>query len=245
MVDDRQRDNVLTPLAALSRTAHIRQYVRSTGGAYVPLWAGGYCGLSGGLMSEDFDLKYRAAWSVFTETCGNARAPEATFQVWFAHYLISQFGIDRVAREPNFNFRTATSGYRRHFQKPDRTGGEVRLDAVVARLPGIDLPHYALREDAEEGGMDALAGMAVIGELKVASTARDGLDHTEVCLDFWKLSMLLEEAKNRVLPVPLAYVGVVDNHSKKAYNFDHLLSRLAREGVHPGVKLLRASRDRP
>ena len=204
-----------------------------------------YRGHRGGLVAEDFDLKYRAAWSVFAETCGAATGPEATFQVWFAHYLISQFGIDRVAREPNFNFRTGTSDYRERFQKPGRSGGEVRLDAVVARVPGIDLPHYALRVDAAEGGLSVLDGLAVIGELKVASTAKEGLDHTAVCLDFWKLSMLLEEAEIRGSRVPLAYVGVMDNHPTKVYNFDHLLSRLEDEGVDDRVRLLRASHHSP
>lgn len=52
---------------------------------------------------EDIDRKFRAAWKVFAETCVNTLVPEATYQAWFAHYLISQFGIDRVAREPNFH----------------------------------------------------------------------------------------------------------------------------------------------
>lgn len=192
-------------------------------------------------MAEDFDLKYRAAWRVFAETCSAATAPEATFQVWFAHYLISQFGIDRVARELNFNFRAVESDYRSHFQRPNRSGGEIRLDAVIARYPGIDMPHYALRPDAAVGGLSIIGGLAVIGELKVASTSQGGLDHTQVCLDFWKLSMLLEEADNRDLGSPLAYVGVLDNHPTKAYNFDHLKKRLRGEGFDPRVKLLGAS----
>lgn len=47
---------------------------------------------------EDIAAKFTAAWEVFARTCSAAVAPEATFQAWFAHYLISQFGIDRVAR---------------------------------------------------------------------------------------------------------------------------------------------------
>ena len=51
---------------------------------------------------EDVAAKFEAAWEVFARTCAHAVAPEATFQAWFAHYLISQFGSDRVAREPIF-----------------------------------------------------------------------------------------------------------------------------------------------
>jgi len=36
---------------------------------------------------EDVDRKFRAAWRVFAETCADSVAPEATYQVWFAHYL--------------------------------------------------------------------------------------------------------------------------------------------------------------
>ncbi len=54
-------------------------------------------------MGENVAEKFRAAWSVFAQTCDRTVMPEATYQVWFAHYLISQFGIDRVAREPNFD----------------------------------------------------------------------------------------------------------------------------------------------
>ena len=56
-------------------------------------------------MIEDVARKFGAAWKVFAMTCGGAVAPEATFQAWFAHYLISQFGIDRVAREPIFKHK--------------------------------------------------------------------------------------------------------------------------------------------
>jgi hypothetical protein len=38
---------------------------------------------------EDVAKKFEAAWEVFTKTCAGAVAPEATFQAWFAHYLIS------------------------------------------------------------------------------------------------------------------------------------------------------------
>jgi len=61
------------------------------------------------LLMEDVAAKFEAAWEVFARTCANAVAPEATFQAWFAHYLISQFGIDRVAREPIFKHLHAES----------------------------------------------------------------------------------------------------------------------------------------
>ena len=94
-------------------------------------------------MPEDFDLKFRAAWDVFAPTCAASIAPEATYQVWFAHYLISQFGIDRVAREVIFRHKYFDSPYRNRLR-----GDESKLDAIVTRTPGINLPHYVHRLDA-------------------------------------------------------------------------------------------------
>jgi hypothetical protein len=62
---------------------------------------------------ENIDAKFRAAWEVFGRTCAGAVAPEATFQAWFAHYLISQFGIDRrrcsVSEAPRLATRLSCS----------------------------------------------------------------------------------------------------------------------------------------
>ena len=185
-------------------------------------------------MTEDFDLKFRAAWEVFASTCALSVAPEATYQVWLAHYLISQFGIDRVAREPNFKHKHFRSHYRESLR-----GNEVKLDVVIARSPGIDLPHYVHRESAGEGGIGALSQLAVIAELKVSATQGEGLEHTEVCMDFWKLSMLLEEADSNDIEAPLAYVCILDNHRSKTYNFDWLGQRLDEEGFDARVKMLR------
>jgi hypothetical protein len=89
--------------------------------------------------------------------------------------LISQFGIDRVAREPVFMYRDFDTGspYLHRF-----TGGEVKLDAVVTRRPGIHLPHYIYRGTCGSG-MESLDDLAVISELKVASTQGGSLDHSE------------------------------------------------------------------
>ena len=140
---------------------------------------------------EDVAAKFEAAWEVFARTCAHAVAPEATFQAWFAHYLISQFGIDRVAREPIFKHLHAGSKWQALVP-----GGEVKLDAVVMRTPGVNLPHYVHR-GGDGTGMESLADLAVISELKVAATAGQGLDHKQVAQDVYKLSMLLEQAELR------------------------------------------------
>lgn len=190
-------------------------------------------------MREEVDLKFRAAWDVFSATCSRFLAPEPTYQAWFAHYLISQFGIDRVAREPMVK--------KEHFAetpwKAKVVGNHIRLDAVVTREPGVHLPHYANRWDrAGDGtGLERLRHMAVISELKVTATQGDGQDHGEVARDAYKLSMLLDEMRRTGVPdqeIPLAYLCVLDNHPTKLYDESHLRRRFAALDHDPRVELL-------
>jgi hypothetical protein len=190
------------------------------------------------LLMEDVAAKFEAAWEVFARTCANAVAPEATFQAWFAHYLISQFGIDRVAREPIFNHRHADSMWQALVP-----GGEVKLDAVVLRQPGVNLPHYVHRPadadgDRDRTGMATLADLAVISELKVAATAGKGLHHRQVAQDVYKLSMLLEQAERRNIQPPLAYLGILNNNVGHSYDRAGLDNRLAAIPHHPDVRIL-------
>src|SRR5690606_14825029 len=90
-------------------------------------------------VGEPVARKFEAAWDVFAATCGQYIAPEATFQAWFAHYLISQFGIDRVGREPTIRIDPFMDS---PWKEQLRGSGHARLDAVVTRTPGLQLPHY-------------------------------------------------------------------------------------------------------
>lgn len=190
-------------------------------------------------MREEVDLKFRAAWDVFSATCSRFLAPEPTYQAWFAHYLISQFGIDRVAREPMVK--------KQHFVesawKAKVAGDHVRLDVVVTREPGVHLPHYANRWDrsGDGSGLERLRGMAAISELKVTATQGEGQDHGEVARDAYKLSMLLDELRSSGVPedqLPLAYLCVLDNHPRKTYA-EHTLQRRFEALDHdPKVTLL-------
>jgi hypothetical protein len=73
-----------------------------------------------------------------------------------------------VAREPVFKYKHfEDSPYRGYFK-----GGEIKLDVVVTRQPGINLPHYVYRGQAGSG-IETLEDLAVISELKVSSRARD------------------------------------------------------------------------
>ncbi|EYR62092.1 hypothetical protein N866_11980 [Actinotalea ferrariae CF5-4] len=191
-----------------------------------------------GEKDEALARKFEAAWSVFAQTCGQYLAPEPTYQAWFAHYLISQFGIDRVAREPIIK--------KEHFGdspwKARVLGNHVRLDAVVTREPGVRLPHYANRLlRAKDGtGLQILKDLAVISELKVAATQGAGMDHTEVARDIYKMSMLLDEFERQHpgAPMPLAYVCILDNHPRRAYDWAHLQRRLTDVPPDPRVRIL-------
>ena len=183
-------------------------------------------------MVEEVERKFLAAWQVFAQTVEGVRAPEATYQVWFAHYLISQFGIDRVAREPIFKHLRAGSAWQ--LLVP---GGEVKLDAVITREPGIDLPHYVHR-GGDGTGMHTLGDLAVICELKVASTANSGLDHREVAQDVYKLSLLLEQADARGLQTPSAFACILDNNPARRYRRAGLDKRLRDMAPDPRVQVL-------
>jgi hypothetical protein len=188
-------------------------------------------------MGEDVAGKFLAAWEVFSLTCGQFIAPEPTYQAWFAHYLISQFGIDRVAREP----MVKKEYFRETPWKARVEGNHVRLDVIVMRTPGIHLPHYASQLDvaADGTGLERLRNMAVISELKVTATQGAGQDHTEVARDAYKLSMLLEELEAAGAdPLPLAYLCILDNHPGKVYRRKSLDSHFARLEHHPGVQVI-------
>jgi len=181
---------------------------------------------------EDVGRKFTAAWEVFAQTCEGVVANEPTFQAWFSHYLISQFGIDRVAREPDIGVRHLQGPRAQRFQ----TTQSVMVDIVITRAPGIHLPRRASLED--RSGIDRIGGLAAISELKVGCTQAEGLDYSEVCRDFWKLSMVLEELDARGTPAPHAFVCVLDNHPTKRFSFDHLRRRLEAEPHDERVRLL-------
>jgi len=115
---------------------------------------------------EELAAKFEAAWLVFGQTCSHFVAPDATYQAWFAHYLISQFGIDWVAREPNFKHRHFTSRWAEH-----APGGEVKLNVVVTRQHGLALPHYAHRGDLGDG-LRAVAEPLVYGPVRARAANR-------------------------------------------------------------------------
>lgn len=173
------------------------------------------------MRTEPVQIKFEAAWTVFVQTCAHFWAPEASFQAWFAHYLISQFGIDRVAREPIININSFTDSE----LKARIGGGEVRLDAVVTRNPGIVMPHYANRigKASDESGLGLLKELAVISELKVGATVQGGLSNRSLRRDVDKLLLLLDEYQTlHDAEPPLAYVCVLDNHSHQQHNGDEI-----------------------
>lgn len=191
---------------------------------------------------EDVAGKFEAAWNVFASTCAQFIAPEPTYQAWFAHYLISQFGIDRVAREP----MVKKAPFKDSDWKAKVAGDDhVRLDVVVMSQPGVHLPHYAssIGRATDGTGLERLQSMAVISELKVTATQGGGQSHTEVARDAYKLSMLLDELE-RAAPgqrLPLAYFCVLDNHPRKRYNESALQSHFDRLPRHANVRMLIAN----
>jgi len=150
-------------------------------------------------------------------------------------------GLGEAARDRD---QLPADGRRRDFgveYRCDGPGGEVKLDAVVMRQPGVNLPHYVHRAPDKDGGltgMMSLADLAVISELKVAATAGQGLDHKQVAQDVYKLSMLLEQAELRGIQPPLAYLGILDNNAGRGYRRPGLDKRLEAIPHHPAVRIL-------
>lgn len=185
--------------------------------------------------AEPIAQKFEAAWNVFAASCGHLWANEASYQAWFAHYLIGQFGIDRVGREAIINEQ-----HFRHFPG----AGEVRPDVVVARRPGIMIPHYAngMARSADASGIGILKHLAVISELKVGASTAGGLQRRTILADVAKLGRLLDEhALNAPeAEVPLAYVCVLDNHTRKIFDGEALQTEVRQGGHHPRVRLITA-----
>ncbi|MCB5292613.1 hypothetical protein [Arthrobacter sp. SO3] len=191
--------------------------------------------------TEQIANKFEAAWTVFAQTCGHFWAGEPSYQAWFAHYLISQFGIDRVAREPLIKILDFTPSP----LKARVGGGEVRPDVVVTIRPGIMMPHYANRlgKASDESGLGLLRDLAVISELKIGASAQSGLDTKALIRDIDKLSLLLAEfkVKHPDATAPLAYVCVLDNHGRQQFNPEKVQRHCQVEA--PGVKLRIFSTD--
>lgn len=189
--------------------------------------------------TEPIAQKFEAAWNVFAASCAHLWANEASYQAWFAHYLIGQFGIDRVGREAIIN--------EKHFEH-NAGVGEVRPDAVVSRQPGIMLPHYAngVARSTDRSGIGILKHLAVISELKVGATTASGLSRSAILSDVIKLGRLLNELHLSApgAGMPLAYVCVLDNHTRKRFSVEALEHEVVTGGYHPGVKLITATASR-
>ena len=183
---------------------------------------------------------FLAAWDEFAAACARTVAPEATYQAWLAHFLIERTELLRVVREVDFGAR--------HLLPDDVavfSGSNLMVDITVLREPLVNLPRRAAlaRGTIPDGtpdpksGLQRLADFSVVTELKVASSQIEGLDTTEVVRDFQKLSALLNAAERHYPSnrLPVAFVGVLDNHPTRRLNVHRLLGRLATLPIRPDV----------
>jgi hypothetical protein len=65
--------------------------------------------------------------------CSATVAPEATYQAWFAHFLIQRFGLLRVVREVDFGARHLDEQARARFR-----GANLMLDVMVLHEPIVN-----------------------------------------------------------------------------------------------------------
>lgn len=189
-------------------------------------------GMDDSAAADPHGLAFRDAWDEFTAMCARTVAPEATYQAWLAHFLIERIDLLRVVREVDFGAR--------HLLPEDVAvfpGSNLMVDITVLREPLVNLPRRAAlaRGTLPDGtpdpksGLQRLADFAVVTELKVASSQIEGLDTTEVVRDFQKLSALLNAAQRDYPshPLPVAFVGILDNHPTRRLNVRRLQARLA------------------
>lgn len=132
-------------------------------------------------------------------------------------------------------------------------GSNLMVDVLILREPIVNLPRRAAltQDELPDGAPNPRSGLArlqdfsVITELKVSATQMGGLDQGEVLQDFRKLSYILAAAaKQYGDPLPAAYVGVLDNHPTRRFDFNLLKERLEQAGVRPDVRLLHLTRYR-
>ncbi len=186
--------------------------------------------------------QFESAWTDFAELTAQTVAPEATYQAWLAHHVIRRFEMLRVVREVDFGTRYF-GDHRINFSGPN-----VFIDIAVLREPKVNLPRrswLAARNDefdelSPRSGLARLSSFSVISELKVSSSQGEGMDYGEVVKDFQKLSAILDRAET-LYPenaLPAAFVGVLDNHPRKRFNFNLLADKVQTAKVREDVRLI-------
>lgn len=190
----------------------------------------------------DADQGFRAVWAAFGDACSETVAPEATYQAWFAHFLMQKFDVLRVVREVDFGAR--------HLLEDDVTrfsGTNLMLDVMVLREPVVNLPRRAwlgppglTATPNPRSGLGRLDQFEIISELKVGATQGGGLDATEVLRDVHKLDAILRAAArdHPEMPLPRAYACVLDNNVNHKMNRANVARRLKDELPKTPVSML-------
>jgi hypothetical protein len=137
---------------------------------------------------DDFS-KFESAWDAFGAACTDTIAPEATYQAWFAHFLMEQFEPLRVVREVDFGSRYLDEEGQRRFP-----GSNLMLDVMILRQSVVALPRRATLGPRHgsvtpnlRSGLQRLGKFVIVSELKVGATQEHGLTYGAVLRDYHKL----------------------------------------------------------
>ena len=183
--------------------------------------------------------RFVAAWNSFGAACSDTVAPEATYQAWFAHFLMEQFGVLQVVREVDFGSRHLDPDDQKRF-----TGHNLMLDIMILREPIVDLPRRATLGPAHSdvapnrrSGLGRLKQFAIISELKVGSSQSLGLGYREVVRDFHKLDAILRAAQRDYPgnPAPFAVMCILDNNEDHRLNRTHLGNLLTKSSIRSSI----------
>lgn len=191
---------------------------------------------------------FEAGWERFCALCFDTVAPEATYQAWFAHFLMEQFDVLQVVREVDFGSKHLHASDQSRF-----TGSNLLLDIMILREPHVSLPRRALlgprdptRLPNERSGIGRLGEFLIISELKVGSTQDRGLEYSLVLRDIHKLDALIRAAQHDYPsnPVPTAVMCILDNNSRHRMSREHLATRLQEHPPQTAIQTLIYPPDR-
>ncbi len=195
--------------------------------------------------TTDTRSRFVRAWKRFAQETSGTVAPEATYQAWFAHFLIEEFGLLRVVREVDFGARHLHPDDQRTFD-----GNNLRLDICILRSSeDVYLPHRSALGDpatsegyAAHSGLGRLKDLAVISELKIGSSVTGGLPYAQINRDARKMQALMAAAREHPLgkghPMPMAFMCVLDNHRTWRLNRQILNRYQQRYSTTDGIEWL-------
>ncbi|MCX6433953.1 MAG: hypothetical protein NTX29_14670 [Actinobacteria bacterium] len=189
-------------------------------------------------------IRFETAWNAFATACSDTVAPEATYQAWFAHFLMEHFDPLQVVREVDFGSKYLNES----LEDLDRfPGSNLMLDVMILRDPMVDLPRRSTLGPRHSdvtpnprSGLCRLKRFTIISELKVGSSQGLGLGYRELVRDFHKLDAILRAVQrdHPEDPLPISVMCILDNNTSHRLNRAHLDDLLEGASIRSPIRVL-------